>query len=273
MKLYQEFESELEALKVALLLEEYRIPYQQEEERIELPLKYHDKFRKIQLEEELRQQNWVFHSRYESKTLLQNMTSLLEHHQIPYQTLEHKNAAAEVYIALNEMSTYYTLSLMARDFDRVHKILKEEAKHQSIYKQEDYYLRGLSDQELIDILESPNDWHVMDVVGAQYLLDERGVRYSDEDLELMRLHKMVELRRPQTVNRSKIILGYLLAFFVGILGIFRGLYYLQDQTILPNGRRVFTFDGSTRQHGWRIVLISLVWLLGVAISLSYGGWL
>jgi hypothetical protein len=175
-------------------------------------------------------------------------------------------------MTMNEMTTHYTLSLMARDFVKVNALLKEDARKQNIYKESDYYLRGLSNQELVEILEEPDQWHIVDVVGAQYLLDERGVTYTDDDVELMRLHKMIQLRRPKTASRSNLILGYLLSVCFGILGIFMGLYYLNDKTVLPNGRKVLTFDRQSRVHGLRMTQISLVWsIVGIilAFTLNY----
>lgn len=266
MKIYRELESELEALSIVLLLEEYRIPYEHNGEKIALPKKYHQQVDKILIDEEERQQEWLNFSRYESKILLKNITDLLDHHGILYKTIKFDTAVDEAYMTMNEMTTHYTLSLMAKDFVKVNTLLKEDARKQNIYKEDDYYLRGLSNQELVEIIEEPDQWHIVDVVGAQYLLDERGVKYTDEDLELMRLHKMVQLRRPKKASRSAIILGYILAFLFGFLGVFSGLYYLNDKTILPNGRKVLTFDSETRVHGMRILKISMIWSVLCIIS-------
>lgn len=257
MKTYKEFKSELEALPIALLLEEYRIPYEQDGEKIAIPKNLHKQVDKLLIDEELRQQEWLNFGRYEYKNLLDNITDLLEHHDIPYRTSTHTTAVEEAYMAMNNMNTHYSLNLMAKDFPKVNAILKEDARKQNIYKEDDYYLRGLSDQELIEIIEEPDQWHIVDVVGAQYLLDQRGVTYTDEDVELMRLHKMIQLRRPKTASKSNLWLGYLLSIFFGLLGIFMGLYYLNDKTILPNGRKVLTFDHQSRAHGLRMTKISL----------------
>jgi hypothetical protein len=268
MKVYKEFETELDALPIALLLEEYRIPYEQDGEKIAIPKNLHKQVDKLLIDEELRQQEWLTFSRYESETLLKNITDLLDYHGILYKTIKFNTAVDEVYMTMNEMATHYTLSLMAKDFPKVNALLKEDARKQNIYKEDDYYLRGLSNQELVEILEEPDQWHIVDVVGAQYLLDERGVTYTDDDVELMRLHKMIQLRRPKTASRSNLLLGYILSIFFGLLGIFMGLYYLNDKTVLPNGRKVLTFDHQSRAHGLQMVKIS-IFSSTVAIILAF----
>lgn len=266
MELYKEFEKEIELLPMVLLLEEYRIPYEQQEGKLLIPNKFTKKVDALLSEEASRKQEFLHFARFETKVLLSNMVDLLKHHEIPFQVHEQKTAIDEVYVQ-NPMAIFYSISIQAGDFEKVNALLKKSAEEQQIYKDADYYLRTLNDRELLEILEKPDDWNVVDVVGARFLLKERGFAYSDEDVELMRLHRLIELSRPQVASKRELIIAWILSFLIPPVGIFQGIYYFNEKTILPNGRKVNTFDAATRRQGLRFLQIGIVLTLIMLVLL------
>ena len=269
MEKYKEYKTEPELLSIALLLEEYRIPYEQQGDAIFLPKKAHGALDKLLQKEEERKQEWAGFARFDTKAILENTIALLNQHNIPYQVSEHESNLKSH--SNNPLDQYYTLNLRLGDFDKVYQLQRAEAEQQLIYKAADYYLRGLTDKELMDILEEPEDWNVVDVVGAQKLLAERGVIVSEEDMELMRLRHLIELSRPSKASFETLLGAYAFAIVGGIFGIFWGLHLMRDKRVLPNGRKVITFDAATRAHGQRVLNLSIIMIILTLIGIFYSG--
>ena len=95
MEKYKEYKTAPELLSIALLLEEYRIPYTQEGEALFLPKKAHGQLDELLKEEEERKQEWAHFARFDTKGILENTLAFLNLHGIPYKVAQNESANKE----------------------------------------------------------------------------------------------------------------------------------------------------------------------------------
>src|SRR4051812_27171182 len=109
------------------------------------------------------------------------------------------------------------LKINAADFNRAHAILEEYYQTQLQHIDPDYYLLHFSDQELLEILQKPDEWGYMDYALAKKLLAERGAAVTAAKAEAFRQDRIMELAKPERVHTMQIALGYIGAM-IGVLG-------------------------------------------------------
>jgi len=141
-------------------------------------------------------------------------------------------------------------------------------ENNSITMLQEHYFFEFTNEELIEVLESYYDWNKTDYQYARLILKERGLIYSDEDIERFKEQSIEEQRQPEKGKTSWIIAGFITAFMGGLLGVVLGWSYWTDFKKLPNGEKVHRFDRSTRQKGKTMMIIGLiVMVLAIAIRI------
>jgi hypothetical protein len=157
------------------------------------------------------------------------------------------------------------IKLKQKDFQKAHEILEEQYSNQLDSIEKDYYLFDFTDQELIEILEKPDEWGYLDFKLAQKILKDRGVGMEVEKIELLKTERIKEIAKPEEIGRSWIFLGYFLSIFFSPIGIFYGSTITTFKKTLPNGERVYVYGLNDRKHGRNILLIStcvtILWIL------------
>jgi hypothetical protein len=160
--------------------------------------------------------------------------------------------------AKNPMQNEIRIKLKSTDFSKANKVLDEYYKSQTENIDKDYYLFEFSDQELLDILAKPDEWGNLDYQLAQKILKDRGREIKIGDLEILKVKRISELKRPEKSQNWLILIGYISSFFGGFFGIIIGLILTTSKRTLPNGEIVYTYCDSDRKHGRVISGIGLV---------------
>ena len=172
----------------------------------------------------------------------------------------------DVSFSYNEMLKMYYIKLRQEDFKKADDILSRLAKEDSKEISDDYYLFSFSDDELKNILKKPDEWNELDYYLARKILDERGIKITDETLEKEKAERMEELRRPWNTDVVWIVCAslilfiavrYLLIFF--IFGyVILGIYLSFSKKTVPGGLRVNAFSSGTRLFGNILLVISSI---------------
>ena len=146
------------------------------------------------------------------------------------------------------------------DFRKVNEILDNQIIQNISTLDPDYYLYFFTDEDLLDIINNPDEWSRQDFFIAKKILGERGTNLTDEKVEQIRSAWKKELAKQKSESIAALIIGYFLTLLI-IPGILLGLTYMTAKKILPDGDRVYSYDSRTRNHGRNIVLISCLFLL------------
>ena len=166
----------------------------------------------------------------------------------------------------NPNSLNYWIRLPENQIAKAESILEKELNTSDglMY----HYFSEFTDEELIDVLKSFYDWTKVDYQQARMILKDRGISFTDEELEQFKKISLQEQRAPQKAKTSWIIVGFISALLGGFLGLIIGWNYYMGYKELPNGEIVYLYDSSTRKKGKAMVIIALsVLVLIIAIKL------
>jgi hypothetical protein len=143
------------------------------------------------------------------------------------------------------------------DFDKAEQALLAEAKKNALIIDKDHYLSSFTDDELMEILEKPDEWSEADYIAAQALLKSHGKSITEEDIKRMNAARLEELRKPVAAENIWIALGYLFAVVGGLGGLIMGYLFMTTKKLLPNGERVYAYDEYTRKSGRNIFIFGV----------------
>lgn len=116
------------------------------------------------------------------------LLDVLEQNEIPY-SIYKDPYRQDVILGRSIDLVEIWVRIKPEDFARVNELLKKEAEKRNEEVAEDYYLRELRDEELLEILKKPGDWSIDDFVIARKILAEHGIDIPDEVIEKWKKEK------------------------------------------------------------------------------------
>ena len=159
--------------------------------------------------------------------------------------------------ANNHFEPTIHLKLAPQDFDRANEALATYYQSQLDSIDPDYYLFSFTNDELLDLIQHPDEWGHLDYALARKLLTQRGQPVTPGQEATFRQQRLTELARPEKTHPLQIILGYFFAFG-GIIGFILGYIFAYMKKTLPNGEQVYLYPPNERRHGKRILVISAI---------------
>lgn len=187
--------------------------------------------------------------------------------------IEDNSTLFEPSFAFNKVEQDIALKLDPKDFEKADACMYAHFRKQVDEAPADYYLYAFNDQELREIIAKPDEWGHFDYLLAEKILSDRGTAPSTEQVAQLYVNRKTTLSRPAAATNAMIIGGYIMAVVFGILGIIIGYTIAFQQKNLPDGSRVFTYDGESRAHGRIIIFIACVTTTFWLISLLYRSYL
>jgi hypothetical protein len=217
----------------------------------------------------------VIYKKYSDKNQAIELIELLQGFNIEA-LLEEDAFSVDLTRSNNAANKDYIVKLKTGDFTKADEILMQIAAQEISNVDDDYYLFGFTDDELIKILSKPDEWGEFDCLLAQKILKERGKEINPEILKLLRKNRIEGLSKREVSPANWIILGYISVVFGGMLGIFLGYipavsggllgiflgYYLYAQKrTLPDGKRVYLFSDTDRKRGRNLFIVGVICLI------------
>jgi hypothetical protein len=190
---------------------------------------------------------------------------ILKDNEIPYEFAP-INAPVDQIITGGGPGYAYEVKIPANQFETVNRLMREKIQINLNEIDPDYYLFTFDDNELIDILKEPDEWGRLDYVIAREILETRGIRFSNEDLDAFWNKKMEKLAQPAKAGKLSGLGGYSLSVMLCFAGIVTGLVYWQSTKTLPNGSRFYIYDEETRKLGKNMFYLSLI-ITAVALTI------
>lgn len=201
------------------------------------------------------------------------VVNLLKSATIPYK-LEKSQTVIDEAIVGNTLTPKFVLRLPPVFFEKANDLIRSNTQISDAYLEE-HYLDQLDENELIEILEKPDEWSIEDGLVAQRILANRGKEISEEEIQQMQEERRTLLRTGRSESRGKILSFYLLSlavsFFFSAFYVLAGLglswYYWKDTNVDATGYKYFSFDESTRKFGqnmfwfWLVIVIPFFFFL------------
>lgn len=157
---------------------------------------------------------------------------------------------------LGAVPDYFVVKLPSAELLSAEAALEDAAEKELAGVPQDHYLFSFSDDELQEIVRKPDEWNAMDRKLARRLLAERGQHVPNaEVLTTARIEELAEPADPQTI---RVLVGYVCVVLFPYLAVFIGYHLNTAKKTLPDGRRVYVYNGDDRSHGKWIFFIGIV---------------
>ena len=189
------------------------------------------------------------YTRFNSSSDSEYLIELLQKNDIPYELIEESNQLTNVFLG-ESLDQLYVLKIPAEQFNKVNQILASEASVD--FKKEGFihYFSDFSKDDLINVLNSPNDWNSYDTEIARLYLER------DYQITKTASSKYADSYIPESISLQWLVVGYISSF--SIIGLIGGSLVRTSKKTLPNGKRVFIYDKSTRLHALIIFCIGVI---------------
>ena len=132
--------------------------------------------------------------------------------------------------------------------------------------QDDDYLFGFSNEELIDVISSRDKWNWRDVEAAEVILRDRGIVFDEAEKRRLLAKRVQEVRATIEGRTAWIIFGFVLAFLGGLLGIAIGWDYYFHKAKDPLNQIYYIYGTRTRRLGLVMMMLGLLSVLVTAVS-------
>lgn len=173
----------------------------------------------------------------------------------------------------------FIIQLRPADFPKAEALFDQMAQKDIEAIPEDYHLYEFSDEELMEIVDNPDDWSKLDYHLAISILKKRGKEIGEDYVAQKKEESLEAQKVSQKVSMPTIISGYaimLIAFFAALRGIplmligmawpiVLGIFLNTSKKTLKDGSRYFFYDKSSRNHGLWLFVTGSIALFGPII--------
>lgn len=208
---------------------------------------------------------------YTDQEQVDALVKVLNDHNIQHLIIKDRDSLDGLY-GKDSYQKNYSVKLKPEDFDRVAGILQKLGEQALETVEQDHYLFGFSNEELMDILAKPDEWNEFDYVLAKKILADRGKDVNEENLKHLKELRINQLAQHATISKTWLVIAYISAFLGGVLGVFTGWHLSKSMKVLPNGQRVYTYDDEVRDHGKQLMLIGGVVLVLTTLAYIVGNY-
>ena len=169
-----------------------------------------------------------------------DLAALLGEHGFEYDVEENMPPPVGIMPAVG-FTKEYLVKLRQADFEKAQELMEQVSDQETDNAKAGHYLFDFTDAELMDIVAKPDEWNDYDVVLAKKILKKRGKELKKEQIQAIKQKRIEELSKPESSQGQWILLGYVLAFLGGPLGIFIGWHLSTFKKALPNGDKKYAY--------------------------------
>ena len=188
--------------------------------------------------------NFLTFRTFSDQQFAKEFTLLLSEHQIEH-VLESSGSNNPLLTAAADNEQFY-VKIQGVDFNKAHQALREFYARQVEQVESDYYLFSFTQEELLDLIQHPNDWSDFDYALATKLLKEQGIQEIENTVVLP--EEIPQNKRP-SFTEEDLMRGIVTSLFGGFMGAWKGWTVLTDTIILPNGEEEHAYSEPDRKRG------------------------
>lgn len=162
-----------------------------------------------------------------------------------------------VYVGHSGDKTIFLVMKQA-DFARANQLIDEEIRARISEIGPDYYLYSFTDEELMEIINKPDEWNNQDLLIAQDLLAKRDKVVTDREIVQTRETRKQALAEPQETGVAFLVASYVFTLVFPAYGVILALFLLNTKTVLPDGTRVYAYTAYTKLHAKILMAFGLL---------------
>lgn len=222
----------------------------------------------------MKNSNFKFFRDFHTNTEAEIFTKMLDEYDIPYSAEIPKTILDEVIVG-SGLLPKAIVKLRPEDFIKVNNIIADQMKDMTFADVKDHYLCQLDHNELIEILQRPDEWSIEDSIVAKIILDERGANLSAQDVTRMRKERLDSFHEGKSAN-----LAWMTMYFIFIpFGVFAGeiltiagigmcYYYAYGRSTDIDGNKYYIYEEQTRSRAKVFLYVGLV-LMSIGLIVMY----
>lgn len=192
------------------------------------------------------------------------LIELLESHDISCELGDDFPSADITFVGEN-LPYNYEIRIALDDFPKAHQIIRDQIQELIKDVNESHYLFEFTDDELLKIVNKPDEWNEFDYYLAIHILKQRGHVISEEELVEKYKERINDLSMPEEVNEGWIIAGYIFSFLGGFGGVIIGYFFWKTKKTLPNGEKVFAYYDDDRRKAKIMFFVGLIVFIFIGI--------
>lgn len=221
-------------------------------------------------------EKFIKYRSFNDKAVATELCRLFAENNIPF-AWESTEGFFDASFANNDLLNLYYVKIRQQDFSKADELLMNSVIKSDQQPLADYYLFSFSTDELLEVLQSPDEWNAFDQYWAKKILKTRNVEINEEELNKVKTKKLEELKRPWIVDKlwlffaftSWVVAFWFINIFFAFAVIYTGGYILFSKKTMPDGQKVLAFSDTDRLLG-KIMLIAGI-ALAIFILLQYFG--
>lgn len=218
---------------------------------------------------------YQFFKNVENDDELEVIVNLLKDNSIKYE-LDAASYLFDKAIVGSNLLPKYTIKLLPSEFENAGKILENYYAGEIDIETDFIHLQELSSEELMSILERPDEWSTLSEVAAKKILKSRKVEISDDDIMLLKARRISKIREGKRAEPMvqiayfiSILIGFYFWLFFILAGFGMGYYYAYGKATDVNGERYFVYDEKSRRNGKLILYGGIICLLFEILIMIY----
>ncbi len=155
----------------------------------------------------------------------------------------------------SEMGKEILIQIRQQDFKQAEMLLDEKMPLDIDTVDPSHFLFGFTDEELKDVVKRTDEWHILDIKLAKYLLQQKGITVSEEEMDTFRAQDLIEKAKPEKIEAAWLVIAYMSAICLGFFGLLIGWYLATLKKTLPDGSKVYNYGRSDRRHGKLMLML------------------
>lgn len=186
-----------------------------------------------------------------------DLIEILKQNQIDY-VLNDNSSRLDSTFGNDDNSKQFELKINKNDFDKVEN-LEENLIIESLNNVEnDHYLFEYSDEELMEIVITKEQWSKYDYLLAKKILREKGKEINPELLNVIEKERTEKFSKQEDLPKMWIFFGYFFAIIGGFIGVMIGYTIMSYKRNLPDGSTIYLYKKEDRIKGQNILILSII---------------
>lgn len=157
---------------------------------------------------------------------------VLQNNNIAFQVINN-NPRIDPVLAGSYYEPLVEIHIPPQKFEQADELMIHSLKVDIEQIEKNYYLLSFSDNELMEVLQKPDEWSKYDYVLATQLLKKRNVFISTDDLHLFKKERIETQAEPEKEGKHKVTIGYFFSLIGGFVGILIGYILWQSKKYYP----------------------------------------
>lgn len=140
-----------------------------------------------------------------------------------------------------------TIQVIRADFDKAREVMIHSAEVTEVEMHEEHYFHEFTNDELLDVLKSEDDWSPEDLAYARKLLANKNISWNEDEIFSINEEKRNEKDKTIEIPTSHYVIGIIVSILGGLLGLFYGIFILTAKKDDRYGNRIHIYGLQSRK--------------------------